>query len=631
MDKYGWRFPKLDDGLEQGINNGGIATFKGSKLYTYLAREICQNSLDAKAEDKETVIVEFNSLSLEKSKYPSLSALEQIFKDCRDYWQQRMEPKLERFLAEADKKLAQDNIDFLVVSDFNTTGLSGAKANRREKSKWRALTHSDGVTEKAKGSQGSYGIGKNAPFACSSFRTVFYNSYSKDDNIKAFQGVARLITHLQDGEETIGVGFYHNTESKMPIFEDDNCALRDILKRDTYGTDVIIAGFKKTEKWKEDIEKAVISNFFVSIANKKLIVKIDGQEITSKNLKDRIKYYADQEKANDDKEKNITTILEFYQAISAFDYKELGHIIEKDDVILYIKKDDSFSKSIAEMRSIGMVVRTRYNNIYTRYAAVVVVQPGKLNNLLKDIEPPAHDNWDPGLIEDDPEMQKEAKKYRSKLIAWVNKTITEKCRGEETDEMDLDGMSAYLPFDEEDKSLGGEPEKEISPDSDTKVNPPITSTKPNVRKVSIVAKKVKGIKDEDSDPHNTGGGGSSGGSAGTPDPNGEDNVTAAVEGKKSINIPKILRQRVSKTPVDSQYRVVFMLEEDCPKMHIALKSVGDDGRKESIKIIDYKNKQVKEKVNSEQMVLTDIVAKTPYEIFVNLEYAERMQLELLIF
>ncbi len=631
MDKYGWRFPKLDDGLEQGINNGGIATFKGSKLYTYLAREICQNSLDAKAEDKETVIVEFNSLSLKKSKYPSLSALEQIFKDCRDYWQQRMEPKLERFLAEADKKLAQDDIEFLVVRDFNTTGLSGAKANRREKSKWRALTHSDGVTEKAKGSQGSYGIGKNAPFACSSFRTVFYNSYSKDDNIKAFQGVARLITHLQDGEETIGVGFYHNTKSKMPIFEDDNCALRDILKRDTYGTDVVIAGFKKTETWKEDIEKAVISNFFVSIANEKLIVKIDGQEITRKNLKDRIKYYADQEKANDDKEKNITTILEFYQAISAFDYKELGHIIEKDDVILYIKKDDSFSKSIAEMRSIGMVVRTRYNNIYTRYAAVVVVQPGKLNNLLKDIEPPAHDNWDPGLIEDDPEMQKEAKKYRSKLIAWVNKTITEKCRGEETDEMDLDGMSAYLPFDEEDKSLGGEPEKEISPDSDTKVNPPITSTKPNVRKVSIVAKKVKGIKDEDSDPHNTGGGGSSGGSAGTPDPNGEDNVTAAVEGKKSINIPKILRQRVSKTPVDSQYRVVFMLEEDCPKMHIALKSVGDDGRKESIKIIDYKNKQVKQKVNSEQMVLTDIVAKTPYEIFVNLEYAERMQLELLIF
>ena len=630
MDKYNWRFPKLDDGPEQGINDGGIATFKGSKLYTYLAREICQNSLDAKAEGVKTVIVEFNSLTLKQSEYPSLSALRNIFKDCRDYWEQRMEPKLERFLAEADKKLAQDEVDFLVIRDFNTTGLSGAKAGKREKSKWRALTHSNGVTEKAKGSQGSYGIGKNAPFACSSFRTVFYNSYAQEDKVKAFQGVARLITHLQDGSETIGVGFYQNTETSMPIFEEDNCPMRDLLKRDKFGTDVIIAGFKKSDSWKADIEKAVISNFFVAIANGTLVIKIDGMEVNDKNLKDRIKYYADQEQQSDDKEKNITTILEFYHAFCEFDYKETGNIMENGDAILYIKKDDKYSKSIAEMRSIGMVVRTRHSNIFTRYAAVVVVQSGKLNDMLKDIEPPAHDNWDPGLIEDDPEAQEEAKKYRGKLIAWVNRTITEKCRGEESDEIDLDGMSAYLPFDEEDKALGAEAKEDISPDGDTKMDTPTTS-KPNVRKISIVAKKVNGYKDENSDPHNGGGGGSSGGSAGTEDPNGPDKVTAPVQGNKSVNIPRILRQRVSKAPAESQYRAVFMLEEDCPKIHLALKAVGDDGKKEKIKIVDYKIDRQKQNVNSEQLTLTDIKAKTPYEVFLGLEYSERMQLELLIY
>ena len=630
MEKYNWRFPKLDDGPEQGINDGGIATFKGSKLYTYLAREICQNSMDAKAEGEKTVIVEFNSLSLKKSDYPSLSALDGIFKDCRDYWEQRMEPKLERFLAEAEKKLTQDEVDFLVIRDFNTTGLSGAKAGKREKSKWRALTHSNGVTEKAKGSQGSYGIGKNAPFACSSFRTVFYNSYAQEDKVKAFQGVARLITHFQDGNETIGVGFYQNTENSMPIFEEDECPLRDLLNRDTYGTDVVIAGFKKLDSWKEDIEKAVISNFFVAIANGTLIIKIDGLEVNKKNLKDRIKYYADLEKQNDDKEKNITTILEFYHAFCEFDHQEIGNIMEDGDAILYIKKDDKYSKSIAEMRSIGMVVRTRHNNIFTRYAAVVVVQPGKLNNLLKEIEPPAHDNWDPGLIEDDPKAQDEAKKYRGRLIAWVNRTITEKCCGEESDEIDLDGMSAYLPFDDDDKALGSEAKTDITPDGDTKIDTP-TATKPNVRKVSIVAKKVKGVKDENSDPHNEGGGGSSGGSAGTEDPNGPDIVTAPVQGKKSVNIPRVLRQRVSKAPADSLYRAVFMLEEDCPKIHLALKSIGDDGRREKIKIIDYKIDRTKQNVNSEQLTLTSIKAKTQYELFLTLEYAERMQLELLIF
>lgn len=630
MDKYNWRFPKLDGGLEQGINDGGIATFKGSKLYTYLAREICQNSLDAKAEGEKTVIVEFNNLSLKKSEYPSLLALNSIFKDCRDYWEQRMEPKLERFLAEADKKLTNDTIDFLVIRDFNTTGLSGAKAGRREKSKWRALTHSNGVTEKAKGSQGSYGIGKNAPFACSSFRTVFYNSYAQEDNVKAFQGVARLITHLQDGSETIGVGFYQNTETSMPIFEEDKCALRDLLNRTKYGTDVVIAGFKKSDSWKADIEKAVLSSFFVAIANGTLIIRIDGMEVNDKNLKDRIKYYADQEQKNDDKEKNITMILEFYYAFCEYDYKETGNIMENGDAILYIKKDDKYSKSIAEMRSIGMVVRTRHNNIFTRYSAVVVVQPGKLNNLLKDIEPPAHDNWDPGLIEDDEKAQDDAKKYRGKLIAWVNRTITEKCRGEESDEIDLDGMSAYLPFDEDDKSLGTESKEDITPDGDTKVDR-LTATKPNIRKVSIVAKKVKGVKDDTSDPHNTGGGGSSGGSAGTEDPKGKDDVTAPVAGNKSVNIPQVLRQRVTKAPAEAQYRAVFMLEEDCPKIHLALKAVGDDGKKEKINIINCKIGRKNQNINSEQLTLTDIKGKIPYEVFLGLEYAERMQLELLIY
>ncbi len=630
MEKYTWRFPKLDDGPEQGINNGGITTFKGSNLYSYLAREICQNSLDAKAEGETTVIVEFNSLSLKKAEYPSLSALDGIFKDCRKYWEQRMEPKLERFLAEADKKLEQDEVDFLVIRDYNTTGLSGAKAGRREKSKWRALTHSDGVTDKGKGSQGSYGIGKNAPFACSSFRTVFYNSYAIADKVKAFQGVARLITHLQNGSETIGVGFYQNTETSMPIFEEDECALRDLLDRNEYGTDVVIAGFKKTDSWRADIEKAVLSNFFVAIANKTLVIRIDGMEVNEKNLKDRIRYYADLEMRSDDKDKNISTILEFYHAFCEYDYMEVGDIMEQGDAILYIKKDDKYSKSIAEMRSIGMVVRTRHNHIFTRYAAVVVVQPGKLNNLLKDIEPPAHDSWDPGLIEDDEKAQNDAKKYRRKLIAWVNKTITEKCRGEETDELDLDGMSAYLPFDEDDKSLGTEEKTDITPDGDTRLDSP-KKVKPNVRKVNITAKKVKGVKNESSDPHNEGGGGNAGGSAGIEDPNGEDIVTAPVPGNKSVNIPRILQQRVIKTPGDAQYRAVFKLEEDCPAVTLALRSIGDDGKKEKLKILDYKVGRNKKEINSNQITISNVKGNEQYEVFLNLEYSERLQLELLIY
>ena len=169
MGTLNWRFPRLDDGEEHGINDGGIATFKGSELYDNLAREICQNSLDAKAPGESTVVVEFKSKSIKKADYSALVGLDEIFNECEDYWSQKTEPKLRNFLDEAKNKLAQEYIDFLVISDYNTKGLSGAKADIREKSVWRALTHSDGVTQKEQGSGGSYGIGKNAPFACSSF------------------------------------------------------------------------------------------------------------------------------------------------------------------------------------------------------------------------------------------------------------------------------------------------------------------------------------------------------------------------------------------------------------------------------------------------------------------------------
>jgi len=626
-----WRFPILDDGAEQGINDSGIATFKGSDLYNNLAREICQNSLDAKSDDQDHVIVEFNSLTLKKGEFPPLVELGQVLQDCKEYWKDKMEPKLRSFLEEAQGKLDAEDIDFLVIRDFNTTGLGGAKAPLRQRSVWRALTHSNGVTDKPQGSGGSYGIGKTAPYACSSFRTVFYNTYAKEDGIKAFQGVARLITHFQNNEATQGTGFYHNVVDKTPIFSEDSCSFRDIFKRDSYGTDVIVAGFKQSATWAEDIEKAVLCNFFVAIANKKLVVKIDSLEISDKNLADRIKYYAAKEAGSKDKEKRITTILEFYEAITNPDHVISGSIIESDDAVLYIKKDDKYSKSIAQMRSIGMVVRTRRHNIYTRYAAVMIVRDGRLNDLLKSIEPPTHDKWDPGIAEDNLGIYDDAVKYRRNLIRWMNDEIVKCCRSETPDEIDLDGVSAYLPFDEEDKALGGEePEKDVSPDAEPVVGTPVAK-KPNVRKVTLAAKKVKGFKNEDADPHNETGGGRGRGHGGTANPDGPDDITAAVPGKKSVNEPKIVQQRIIQTPAPSLYRVALRLEEDCPKVNIEVKAIGDDGNKESLKIVEYKMDKKKHTVNSSKMTLSNLKADQSYEIFVTMEYSEKMKLELLVY
>lgn len=630
MNTLNWRFPRLDDGEEHGINDGGIATFKGSELYDNLAREICQNSLDAKAPDENTVVVEFKSMSLKKSDHSALVGLDEIFKECEDYWSQKSEPKLRNFLDEAKSKLDQEYIDFLVISDYNTKGLSGAKAEIREKSVWRALTHSNGVTQKEQGSGGSYGIGKNAPFACSSFRTIFYNTYALDDKVKAFQGVARLVTHFQNGEATQGVGFYHNLTNKTPIFEEDTCLLRDQFARTKYGTDVIIAGFKKTGTWAADIEKAILSNFFVAIIEKKLVVKINGQVIDDKTLEGRLKYYSDIERREESKEKKISTIMEFYSAVIAADHIEQGSIIENNDVVLYIKKDDKYSKSIAEMRSIGMVVRTRKNHIFTRYAAVMVVQGAKLNELLKNIEPPQHNKWDPDLIENDPEENKRARKIRSQLISWTNDTIVECCRTETPEELDLDGVSAYLPYDEDDQSLGTADEEDKSPDAENRIGNP-ESNRVRRRTVTLTAQKVTGNKKENYDPHNDEHGGHGHGSGGEEDPNGQDKVKAPAPGEKSVSVPKVLKQRIMQVASTPSYRVALVLEEDCPVTHIAIKAIGDDGTKEKITIKDYKLDKKRIQVNSSQLLLKDLKGNQLYEFFLTLEYYEKMLLELLIY
>ena len=56
-----WYFPSNDHGENKGINDSGVATFRGTPLKS-LAREICQNSLDAQNDKKSPVVIEFSEI-----------------------------------------------------------------------------------------------------------------------------------------------------------------------------------------------------------------------------------------------------------------------------------------------------------------------------------------------------------------------------------------------------------------------------------------------------------------------------------------------------------------------------------------------------------------------------------------
>jgi hypothetical protein len=196
----------------------------------------------------------------------------------------------------------------------------------------------------------------------------------------------------------------------------------------------------------------------------------------------------------------------------------------------------------------------------------------------------------------------------------------------------LDVASAYLPYDEDDSSLGDDrnDSEEKSPDTTNDVGTPKT-TKVRTRTITLTAKKVKGNKNDDMDPSNEEHGGKGHGSGGEEDPNGPDDVKAPVPGDKAVNVPKVLTQRIMQMPASSTYRVALVLEEDCPVVHLSLKAIGDDGTKEKITIKDFKIDKKKTSINSSVVTLRDIKGKTQYEVFLYLEYSEKMLLELLVY
>ena len=64
---------------------------------------------------------------------------------------------------------------------------------------------------------------------------------------------------------------------------------------------------------------------------------------------------------------------------------------------------------------------------------------------------------------------------------------------------------------------------------------------------------------------------------------------------------------------------------------MVVKAIGDDGNKEKIKIVSYKSGRITKQINSEQLILSNVQGNVNNEFFVDLEYSEKMTLELLLY
>lgn len=457
MGSVCWDFPILGTASLSGSNNAAITMFKGSGIMDGLAREICQNSLDAKDKNfpDRPVQVVFKLSYLNKAEYPVFSGYEEYVKQSVNYWQGNAlrTDKIDDFLTSIQEALSQESIPVLTISDYNTSGLNGVNAEEGQPSFWKLLVDTEGISIKPdSNSAGSFGIGKNAPFAYSSLNMVFYNTLAQDGG-RAFEGVTHLITSQREYNGTMRptqpTGKYLYLEDEFtgrPIKPEDDCKLakNELFQRSEIGTDVAIIGFKLNDypEWEKATAVAIIKNFILAIRDGKLEVIVESPEVKYEIKKESLEQLLF-DSLKDEIQLKYTK--QIYETVAKTSPRKVT-IAEKDDLSIYIRYDEGYTASLSRFRSTGMLINTTAESL-PHYSIVIIVNDvgqSDLSKTLREAEPPQHTEWKPKNITNNRELHNKAARYIRAINKAIQKVLDEFEKADITDKMDA-GIGNYLP------------------------------------------------------------------------------------------------------------------------------------------------------------------------------------------
>lgn len=450
-----WNFPSNQAGQIKGIADAGIENFNGTELIS-LAREICQNSLDAAIDtERPNVSVEFERYLIANDQIPGVSEYKQILKNCKEFWERSHSERAVRFLSTAISQMNKRDSFVLRISDFNTTGLASPYSNINDFNMfcfdgWNALVKIDGGANKGDDKAGAFGIGKNAPFCNSYYRLVFYRTLNQKKE-RASQGVSRLMSFQEKNEgrnrgtiTTNGIGYYGNTDGNAPVKEIPE--LERICTRSKTGTDVFVYGFNATSDWESSIIAAILESFLMSIFNGQLQVKIQGQRLDKATLGAHIqRIYAERPGEAKGTYGNYLALTE-NEKVHNFtrDFHGLGTL----ELKLLVDPSKKLDRKVLIVRKAGMKL-FRLSNIsrIISFTGVLELKGKSINSFFRKMETVAHDNWEPGR-HDDPKL---AKKYYEEIKDWIRDLVSELAEHTATDEMDIEGLSNVLRNDIDDK------------------------------------------------------------------------------------------------------------------------------------------------------------------------------------
>lgn len=434
-----WNFPAVTGGQINSINQAGLETFRGNALEG-LTREICQNSLDAVKNEEKPVIVEFNQFTLDSSKFPGRIQLTDAFQKCRNTWESD-NPKIKEYTKRGVQILNAPYIPFLRISDFNTIGLKGAESGKLG-SPWSSLVKEAGSSNKGDNSGGSFGIGKSAPFLNSSIRTLFYSSLD-ETNYKSYIGVSNLMSfQTNENKTTLGNGYFTFNENSNAI--EGQLVLDPKLNRTTSGTDIYVAAFKPSNDWTVEVKNSVMKNFFITVMHKQLIVKINEFTIDHENIGQLIMTLEDSEENRNLKiyYNLMTSDKTIKIPYPAKEYKN-QLLLEEGEAVLYLMNGEDLNRSVLMTRKIGMrLFEQKRISGSISFTGILIITGKNMNNIFKQMENPAHDEWKPNRYEENPKL---ADKVFKELRSFLRDQVKEHFQEQTSEIMEAVGVSDFLP------------------------------------------------------------------------------------------------------------------------------------------------------------------------------------------
>ena len=462
MKELVYEFPKVQENSRKlGLKDGGTQQFKAGFMY-HLTREAIQNIMDAALSNDLPAEAEFSVEDWDNSRFPGRAGLLSILKDCHD--SQADDATIARFYPRAIKLLKEKTIPFLVIKDSNTRGLDGDDSQAT--SNYSRLIKSEGSSSKGSSSLGSYGLGKNAFYTASNFRCFFVSSaFKTNKNLSmshVFQGCLKYSTFISkntDGSEIWHVpdGFFGSPGLLAVRNESD---IPKEFMRLTQGTSIYIPGFiGANEGWEEQIIRATLENFWLAIIKGRITVKIGSLYINKENIKSIIenKYSIDEDDTEDLRSNPLPQIMAYLGREGDEGWRLFsGEIAGLGEVQLIVLMNNAFCKRIHYYRGGMKIWKRNHKKLSSPYSGIFMcASRGKYDSIseregiLTKMENPAHDQWDPGNIEYDPELKKKASVILSEIDRFVKDSLGSIGIPISGEAVDLPDLPSFLSIDKQ--------------------------------------------------------------------------------------------------------------------------------------------------------------------------------------